>query len=158
MMLALRFAQPAGFGSRCNTFLIPSPHMCCSLPPQKLLLSPRPPPPSTPPLQCFLMNSPTHEHIRRSGLETSSPQVTDVCMWGDNRNEYGTTDIFVIRPDLASHSHSHTRIQNQPHYFLPDGSFRSFCHHGAKKQEGFPNCGFFSLFVGLCCREKQRLM
>lgn len=57
--------------------------------------------------------------------------------------------IFVIPPDIASHSHppGHKwQIQKQPHYFLPDGSFRSFWHDGAKKQEGFPNYGFCRCF------------
>lgn len=48
-------------------------------------LSPRHPPPllthtTLPDRSVSLMNSATHEHIQRSGLVTSSPQVTDVYM------------------------------------------------------------------------------
>lgn len=49
-----------------------------------LSLSPRPPPLLThttlPDRSVFLMNSATRERIQRSGLVTSSPQVTDVYM------------------------------------------------------------------------------
>lgn len=37
-----------------------------------------------------------HTYTHRPWLATSSPQVTDVCMWGDDSNEYWVTEVMSL--------------------------------------------------------------
>lgn len=63
-----------------------------------------------------------HTHIQSPWLATSSAQVTDVCMWGDDSNEYWITGMVYIFHSasyclpLVSSSPLH-RFQSQLHPF-----------------------------------------
>lgn len=50
------------------------------------------------PFQPFVKWSLPHmyTHTHRPWLATSSPQVTDVCMWGDDSNEYWITGMMYL--------------------------------------------------------------